>query len=133
MREVGGRRDPRQPGQVRKEAAVTRFFLGCLTSLSPFYLSQPLDVFTDLLDMNETVEKSIYQVLARKYRPSTFSELVGQDRLLFSNEAMSSIRNVVPNGEKQRMYRGRGGEILRLAAMRLLKAICRNRKFVRVG
>ena len=29
--------------------------------------------------MNETVEKSIYQVLARKYRPSTFSELVGQD------------------------------------------------------
>ncbi|MGA0344980.1 MAG: DNA polymerase III subunit gamma/tau [Alphaproteobacteria bacterium] len=29
--------------------------------------------------MNETVEKSIYRVLARKYRPSTFSELVGQD------------------------------------------------------
>ncbi len=29
--------------------------------------------------MNETVEKSTYRVLARKYRPSTFSELVGQD------------------------------------------------------
>ena len=29
--------------------------------------------------MNETVEKSAYRVLARKYRPSTFSELVGQD------------------------------------------------------
>jgi tubulin-specific chaperone D len=59
------------------------------------------------------------------------SELVGQNRMIFTNEAMQSIRNVVPNGEKQRMYRGRGGEILRLAAMRLLKAICRNGKFVR--
>ena len=29
--------------------------------------------------MDETVEKSTYRVLARKYRPSTFSELVGQD------------------------------------------------------
>ena len=29
--------------------------------------------------MNKTVEKSTYRVLARKYRPSTFSELVGQD------------------------------------------------------
>ena len=37
-----------------------------------------------------------------------------------------SLRNLVPNGEKQRMYRGRGGETMRYGAMRLLRAICCN-------
>src|SRR6478672_7667360 len=86
--EVGGRRC-RQPGQVRKEAATT---ISC--RVVGFHRSQwlatppkPL-LMDDLespglgLDLPEApataAAASPYRVLARKYRPQTFSELIGQ-------------------------------------------------------
>src|SRR5919109_3274885 len=65
--EVGGGQFPRQPGQVRKEAAVTSSDLGRPSGL-PCLNSGAV--------MGDSA--TAYRVLARKYRPSTFSELIGQ-------------------------------------------------------
>src|SRR6185437_14359628 len=67
--EAGGGQAPRQPGQVRKEAAVTSSGLG-RRSVShrgshgeARHMSEP---------------GAVYRVLARKYRPSTFAELIAR-------------------------------------------------------
>jgi DNA polymerase-3 subunit gamma/tau len=72
--EVGGGQVPRQPGQVRKEAAVTSFGLGRSSSLPP-----PSVRASDAL---MTEPATAYRVLARKYRPTTFAELIGQEALV---------------------------------------------------
>ncbi|CAD7937708.1 unnamed protein product [Amoebophrya sp. A25] len=58
------------------------------------------------------------------------AEIVRRNRVVFSAESQTVLRNLVPNGEKQRMYRGRGGEIIRYGAMRLLRAVCCNSDIV---
>eukprot|EP00397_Hematodinium_sp_SG-2012_P004787 GEMP01004801.1.p1 GENE.GEMP01004801.1~~GEMP01004801.1.p1 ORF type:complete len:1173 (+),score=284.24 GEMP01004801.1:133-3651(+) len=42
----------------------------------------------------------------------------------WSEDAKKLARNVVPKGEKQRMYRGRGGEQIRIVACNLLCSVC---------
>src|ERR1044071_2462729 len=89
--EVGGRRC-RQPGQVRKEAATT---ISCRVvgfHRSPCPAAPPKSLLmedaesTGLgLDLPETpapAGASPYRVLARKYRPQTFAELIGQDAMV---------------------------------------------------
>src|ERR1044071_5448619 len=74
LREVGGGRTARQPGQVRKEATVTSFARGvCPAS------HLPLGAMNEL---SPPEPPSPYRVLARKYRPTTFAELIGQDALV---------------------------------------------------
>src|ERR1700730_13008763 len=68
--EVGGGQAPRQPGQVRKEAAVTSSGLGRPSGLPPRHGLLMSDSAT------------AYSVLARKYRPSTFAELIGQEAMV---------------------------------------------------
>src|SRR6266571_8389472 len=68
--EVGGGQAPRQPGQVRKEAAATSSGLGRLFGL-------PL---TPCLIMTDSATS--YRVLARKYRPQTFAEVIGQEAMV---------------------------------------------------
>src|SRR6516225_11790510 len=103
--EVGGGRAPRQPGQVRKEAAATSFRSGRSFGLPPvhslekgpprrlhpprmsglFQDESQLDtppapegpgLFGDAL---EPAHAAPYRVLARKYRPSSFNDLIGQE------------------------------------------------------
>src|SRR3954463_2915606 len=90
--EVGGRRC-RQPGQVRKEAATT---ISCRVvgfHRSHWRASAPKPPLMDDaespalgLDLPEEPQKlagaSPYRVLARKYRPQTFAELIGQDAMV---------------------------------------------------
>eukprot|EP00392_Amoebophrya_sp_AT5.2_P000449 g450.t1 len=54
------------------------------------------------------------------------AEIVRRNNVPFTEKTQTLLRNLIPNGEKQRMYRGRGGEIIRFGAMKLLKAICCN-------
>src|ERR1700730_3640405 len=68
--EVGGGQAPRQPGQVRKEAAVTSSGL-CRRSVSHLIFSQPMPD-----------PATAYGVLARKYRPQTFAEVIGQEAMV---------------------------------------------------
>src|SRR5579871_3219621 len=86
-RESGGGRTARQPGQVRKEAAVTNpARVVCQPPAYSNRFSTP---------MNETQEPSLslgdgpslsanetYRVLARKYRPQDFTGLIGQAALV---------------------------------------------------
>src|SRR3954470_13665954 len=89
--EVGGR-SCRQPGQVRKEAATT---ISC--RVVGFHRSQwrasppkriPMDdaespaLGLDLPEQLAPAAASPYRVLARKYRPQTFAELIGQDAMV---------------------------------------------------
>src|SRR3954451_8182465 len=89
--EVGGR-SCRQPGQVRKEAATT---ISC--RVVGFHRSQwrasppkriPMDdaespaLGLDLPEQLAPAAASPYRVLARKYRPRTFAELIGQDAMV---------------------------------------------------
>src|SRR5262252_3617353 len=69
--EGGGGQVPRQPGQVRKEAAVTSSDLGRPSGLPC------LDTASVMSD-----SAAAYRVLARKYRPSTFAELIGQEAMV---------------------------------------------------
>src|SRR5690348_7926214 len=70
-REAGGGQVPRQPGQVRKEAAVTSSDLGRPSGLP---------CLDPVLVMNDSTAP--YRVLARKYRPSNFAELIGQEAMV---------------------------------------------------
>ena len=54
------------------------------------------------------------------------SAIVAQGRVIFSEKNATLLRNLIPNGEKLRMYRGRGGETVRVGAMGLLGAICQS-------
>src|SRR5689334_24700779 len=107
-REVGGGRAPRQPGQVRKEAAATSFCSGRSSGLPPvhplgrgpprrlhpprmsglFQDESQLDtppapegpgLFGDAL---EPTHAAPYRVLARKYRPTSFNDLIGQEAMV---------------------------------------------------
>ena len=112
MREVGGGRFTRQPGQVRKEAALTS--LGGSSFSLPLSLGQWLAAASDVyapastraqplstsLDhermtpspLNASVGQTLfgpdaggmadYRVLARKYRPKTFADLIGQEPMV---------------------------------------------------
>src|SRR5947199_4714702 len=68
--EVGGGQAPRQPGQVRKEAAATSSGLGRSSGL-------PLAPGLAMTD-----SATSYRVLARKYRPQTFAEVIGQEAMV---------------------------------------------------
>src|ERR1700754_1589938 len=90
---------PRQPGQVRKEAAATSFDVGRRRSSTFFSSNRPLAAgpLLDSVDrdrsscppgdapgippnfMSNQVE---YRVLARKYRPASFDQLIGHDTLV---------------------------------------------------
>src|SRR4051812_32558331 len=90
--EVGGRRC-RQPGQVRKEAATTiscrvvGFHRSQCRASAPKPTAMNDDESPGLgLDLPEQPQApagaSAYRVLARKYRPQTFAELIGQDAMV---------------------------------------------------
>src|SRR5689334_7535631 len=87
-REAGGGRVSRQPGQVRKEAAVTSFHAGrCPVSHpSPFGAR-----------MNDATPKA-YRVLARKYRPATFADMIGQEALV------RTLTNAIAGGRLAQGY-----------------------------
>src|SRR4029079_17542592 len=91
-------RVPRQPGQVRKEAAPTRPSR-VVASLSPShtfsvgafavhgldrYILPMADALFPESEMSPpaVAGKTPYLVLARKYRPSSFSTLIGQDAMV---------------------------------------------------
>src|SRR5215475_12168933 len=108
-REIGGGRATRQPGQIRKEAALTRsgsgrssvsylFFranrAGGDLRAGPFCSfpqkpAQRIDIAERLMtDAGAPDHKppdsaaKPYRVLARKYRPSSFEDLIGQDAVV---------------------------------------------------
>ena len=108
--EVGGGRAPRQPGQVRKEAAAVSFRSGRSSGLPPFVRPRtrgpprrlesaphvrpvpgrpaadpppPPDgpgLFGDA--PTDPVHAVPYRVLARKYRPTSFNDLIGQEAMV---------------------------------------------------
>src|SRR4051794_33385735 len=83
-REVGGGRATRQPGQVRKEAALASSGSGRLsashssfrrfvTTRAAEYAHPMTDCSADLA-LAPDVPAAGYRVLARKYRPATFDD-----------------------------------------------------------
>ena len=103
-RESGGR-SLRQPGQVRKEAAATnslrvvpaptpstlhpfdkrraRSYDGRVSDESESIFDEPVMPGMDLpATPAPAATGAAYRVLARKYRPQTFSELIGQDAMV---------------------------------------------------
>ena len=103
-REIGGGRASRQPGQVRKEAALTRSGSG-RSSVSYFVFLGFQQVIWHAANavgplpglqhqrgclMTDAVQLPIipiaaaapYRVLARKYRPSSFDDLIGQEAVV---------------------------------------------------
>ena len=46
----------------------------------------------------------------------------------FSEELQAQVRNIVPRLEKERLYRGRGGEMVRLSACNLLSVVSEERE-----
>ena len=112
MWEVGGGRFTRQPGQVRKEAALTS--LGGSSFSLPLSLGQwraaASDIYAPASTRAQTLSTSLdhermtpsppnasggqtlfgpdagemadYRVLARKYRPKTFADLIGQEPMV---------------------------------------------------
>src|SRR5579883_1204644 len=112
-REVGGGRAPRQPGQVRKEAAATSFRPGRSPGLPPEPAShapprrlrtphvRPLPGRIDRRATGAQGPRPVrrhparhraYRVLARKYRPATFDDLIGQDAMV------RTLRNAFATG-----------------------------------
>ena len=116
-REVGGGRAPRQPGQVRKEAAATSFRSGRSSGLPPSINCQKVAAAaaSALAPHVRPVRRTIYRrtmrlrrrrtapacsatccpqprpgppsaapyrVLARKYRPTRFDDLIGQEAMV---------------------------------------------------
>ena len=82
-REVGDGWISCQPGQVRKKAAVTCFDPGHCPA-SHFSDHQGQSSLSNLFGETEeqTATATPYRVLARKYRPSTFAELIGQEAMV---------------------------------------------------
>src|SRR5262245_47621947 len=84
-REVGGGRTSRQPGQVRKEAAVTSFRAGRLPpSHRSLIIHSPHGAVPHERMTDVPTAATPYRVLARKYRPATFADLIGQEALVRS-------------------------------------------------
>src|SRR5262245_7178459 len=98
-REVGGGRATRQPGQVRKEAALTSSGSGRSSASHPFHPRysgmRGLDprihfcgnegcggATEGMNDATTPDQGSGYRVLARKYRPATFDDLIGQEAMV---------------------------------------------------
>ena len=99
---AGGGRAPRQPGQIRKEAAPTSFTRVTNTGLPPFSQNyHPLldkwlfDAIAPMTAMDnrsivvvmsedgkDTQSSQPYRVLARKYRPQVFDDLIGQQPMV---------------------------------------------------
>jgi DNA polymerase-3 subunit gamma/tau len=86
-REIGGGRVARQSGQVRKEAAATRF--ARVVDQSPTFSpdgpnprGDGLPIMTDAPTSSDQKDGAAYRVLARKYRPSTFDTLIGQEAMV---------------------------------------------------
>src|SRR5690606_28611641 len=112
MREVGGGRSTRQPGQVRKEAALTspervivpashlllspraltarrragetRCLIAALRGPSPGTPSRPMSEAGTGDSDRVLADKAsgAYRVLARTYRPTNFYELIGQEPMV---------------------------------------------------
>lgn len=112
--EAGYGRNVRQPGQIRKEAAVTNCLRVVVQSLvvwlrnhglfevqNPRPVAKPAHRFwcpvllflahhrgkgmnaqTDQASQQQAHQQQGYQVLARKYRPATFRDLIGQEALV---------------------------------------------------
>src|SRR6476661_3633649 len=99
-REVGSGRTTRQPGQVRKEAALTSSGSGRSSASHPFpcLLSRQAahparrgsESRMSSADSQtrpaaavgpEGADSASYRVLARKYRPATFEDLIGQEAM----------------------------------------------------
>ena len=80
------RRVSNEPRQVRKEAAVVRRSVCCGVPDLFWFLNKPVKSFFLLPDGNNKQKKSMpdssYQVIARRWRPKQFSELVGQDHVV---------------------------------------------------
>src|SRR4051812_44350540 len=97
-REVGSGRTTRQPGQVRKEAALTSSGSGrsSASHLFPCPRSRrtaqqrgggPESRMSSADHQSrpatpESADPASYRVLARKYRPSNFDDLIGQDAMV---------------------------------------------------
>jgi DNA polymerase III subunit gamma/tau len=94
IRKSGGRCS-RQPGQIRKEAATTNSRRvvpastashsqngerGQRNAVSTDEAALPLRA--NPLDRSQMTSSQPYRVLARKYRPQTFAELIGQDAMV---------------------------------------------------
>ena len=77
---------PRQSGQVRKKAAVT--------SKIKVFVSPQHFVFYGII----MSEQEKYVVLARKYRPQSFKELLGQDALV------QTLSNAIKNNRLHHAY-----------------------------
>ena len=91
LREVGGGRATRQPGQVRKEAAPTSQARVIVPASHPFLMSAARFTRATSRAMSEIERPATsaastgtgYRVLARKYRPKDFSDLmVGQEPMV---------------------------------------------------
>ena len=83
----GKRPSYRQPGQVRKKAAVTD---------KPGFLSLRLYLEMSMADTEKHNDQ--YVVLARKYRPQTFEDLLGQDALV------QTLTNAIKNNRLHHAY-----------------------------
>lgn len=78
----------RQPGQVRKEAAVTK----------PVKVIRPPPFLRRILMAEEENKDNQYVVLARKYRPQSFNDLLGQDALV------QTLTNAIKNNRLHHAY-----------------------------
>src|SRR5262249_31710042 len=94
----GGGRATRQPGQVRKEAALTSAVRVARQPPTfphakredPRRGGGPDGIMSDATNQSEPTlvfddrpsDESSYRVLARKYRPATFDDLIGQDAMV---------------------------------------------------
>lgn len=78
----------RQPGQVRKEAAVTK----------AVKVIRPPPFLRRILMAEEENKDNQYVVLARKYRPQSFNDLLGQDALV------QTLTNAIKNNRLHHAY-----------------------------
>ncbi len=78
QREPGGQA-ARQPGQVRKEAAAT---IPVWVVPAPTHLLRTSLRCATVIRMSDPSPPEAYRVLARKYRPSNFDSLIGQDAMV---------------------------------------------------
>lgn len=81
--EAGSGQVYRQPGQIRKEAAVTiQAWVACPASRLWLDYIEGGGVTERMTDSRWPLPGKSYRVLARRYRPNTLSELIGQDTLV---------------------------------------------------
>jgi tubulin-specific chaperone D len=64
----------------------------------------------------------------RRYFKDIYRKLQLKNNLnLISNEILTSIKEVVPNIEKKRLYRGKGGQIIRIGVCRYLECLSKSK------